>query len=90
MTLTTIGYGDITPVSPAARALATLEAKPLAEVKAALGNIQILDARSPSRFTGEEKEPRPGVRSGHMPGAANVHFRSLITAGGTLLRSAVS
>ncbi len=53
-------------------------------VKAALGHVQILDARSASRFTGEEKEPRPGVRSGHMPGAVNVHFRSLLNSDGTL------
>jgi thiosulfate/3-mercaptopyruvate sulfurtransferase len=47
-------------------------------------SAQIVDARSASRFTGEEKEPRAGLRSGHMPGAANVHFRALITADGTL------
>jgi thiosulfate/3-mercaptopyruvate sulfurtransferase len=45
---------------------------------------QMVDARSASRFTGEEKEPRPGLRSGHMPGAANVHFRALIKDDGTL------
>jgi thiosulfate/3-mercaptopyruvate sulfurtransferase len=45
---------------------------------------QMVDARSASRFTGEEKEPRAGLRSGHMPGAANVHFRALIAADGTL------
>ncbi len=44
---------------------------------------QMVDARSAPRFTGAETEPRPGVRSGHMPGAANVHFRSLIAADGT-------
>jgi thiosulfate/3-mercaptopyruvate sulfurtransferase len=44
---------------------------------------QIADARSPGRFTGSEAEPRAGVRGGHMPGAANVHFRTLLTAEGT-------
>jgi thiosulfate/3-mercaptopyruvate sulfurtransferase len=53
-------------------------------VKAALGNTQMLDARSPGRFTGEEKEPRAGLRSGHIPGAVNVHYRSLLNADGTL------
>ena len=47
-------------------------------------DAQILDARSPSRFTGEEKEPRPGLKSGHMPGACNLHYRALLTADGTL------
>ncbi|MBW8708568.1 MAG: 3-mercaptopyruvate sulfurtransferase [Alphaproteobacteria bacterium] len=45
---------------------------------------QMVDARSAARFTAEEKEPRAGLRSGHMPGAVNVHFRSLINADGTL------
>ncbi len=55
-------------------------------MKAALENktAQIVDARSASRFTGAEKEPRPGLRSGHMPGAKNVHFRSLLSPDGTL------
>ncbi|MFO1249374.1 MAG: 3-mercaptopyruvate sulfurtransferase [Alphaproteobacteria bacterium] len=46
-------------------------------------SAQMVDARSASRFTAEEKEPRAGLRSGHMPGACNVHFRSLITPDGT-------
>ena len=46
-------------------------------------SAQLVDARSPSRFTGSEAEPRAGVRGGHMPGAANVHFRSLLTREGT-------
>lgn len=50
------------------------------------GSRQIADARSLGRFTGEEAEPRAGMRSGHMPGArslpagsfsANGHFKSL-------------
>jgi thiosulfate/3-mercaptopyruvate sulfurtransferase len=60
------------------------QVRDFAEVRAALGNTQILDARSSSRFTGEEKEPRAGVRSGHMPGAVNVHFRAVLNADGTL------
>jgi thiosulfate/3-mercaptopyruvate sulfurtransferase len=46
-------------------------------------SAQIADARSPGRFTGSEAEPRAGVRGGHMPGAANVHFRTLLTTEGT-------
>ena len=33
---------------------------------------------APPRFTGEEPEPRAGVRGGHMPGAVNVHIPQLI------------
>jgi len=38
---------------------------------------QVLDARSPTRFLGQEAEPRAGVRSGHMPNAKNLHYKSL-------------
>jgi thiosulfate/3-mercaptopyruvate sulfurtransferase len=45
---------------------------------------QIADARSPGRFRAEEPEPRPGVRGGHMPGAKNVHYATLLNPDGTL------
>lgn len=41
------------------------------------GDSQVADARSPGRFTGEEPEPRAGVRGGHMPGARNLPASSL-------------
>jgi thiosulfate/3-mercaptopyruvate sulfurtransferase len=49
-----------------------------------LGDEQIVDARSPGRFRGEEAEPRQGLRAGHMPGAINVHFRALLNDDGTM------
>lgn len=36
------------------------------------GSRQIADARGAGRFTGEEPEPRAGMRSGHMPGARSM------------------
>jgi len=42
---------------------------------------QIADARGPGRFTGVEPEPRAGLRSGHMPGARNVPFPTLLDGG---------
>jgi len=42
------------------------------------GDRQILDARSPGRFSGAEPEPRPGLASGHMPTAINLPFGQLI------------
>ncbi len=45
---------------------------------------QIADARSPTRFRGEEAEARPGVRAGHMPGARGVHYATLLNSDGTL------
>lgn len=50
----------------------------------ASGSAQVADARSGPRFRGEEAEPRPGVRPGHMAGAANVHYAALLAADGTL------
>jgi thiosulfate/3-mercaptopyruvate sulfurtransferase len=44
----------------------------------------ILDARSPSRFAGLEKEPRPGVRPGHIPASTNVYYADLVNEDGTL------
>ncbi|MEN3973627.1 3-mercaptopyruvate sulfurtransferase [Emcibacter sp. SYSU 3D8] len=49
------------------------------------GHEQVLDARSPSRFSAQEPEPRPGIRSGHIPGSRNVHYRTLLNDDGTML-----
>lgn len=51
---------------------------------AKLGDHEIIDARSPGRFRGEESEPRPGLRSGHIPGSKNVHYRTLLNDDGTM------
>ena len=40
--------------------------------------IQILDARSKGRWEGSEPEPRPGLRSGHMPGSTSLPFQELL------------
>jgi thiosulfate/3-mercaptopyruvate sulfurtransferase len=45
---------------------------------------QIVDARSPGRFRGEEAEPRPGVRPGHIPGAFHLYYADVLTAEGTM------
>ena len=38
---------------------------------------QVIDARSTGRFTAEEKEARPGLRPGHIPGSLNLPFNAL-------------
>ena len=48
------------------------------------GGVQLVDARPAARFEGREGEPRPGLRSGHVPGSRNVPSGTLINADGTL------
>ena len=45
---------------------------------------QLIDARGAPRFKGEEEEPRPGVRRGHVPGSLNVPYTELTGPDGTL------
>jgi thiosulfate/3-mercaptopyruvate sulfurtransferase len=45
---------------------------------------QIVDARAANRFRGEVPEPRPGVRSGRIPGSKNVPHASLVNPDGTM------
>jgi thiosulfate/3-mercaptopyruvate sulfurtransferase len=49
----------------------------------AAGSELVLDARAAGRFTGAVPEPRPGMRSGHIPGSANVPYTDLLHADGT-------
>lgn len=43
-----------------------------------------IDARGKARFEGSEADPRPGVASGHAPGARNLPFAALYRDDGTL------
>jgi thiosulfate/3-mercaptopyruvate sulfurtransferase len=44
-------------------------------------SAQILDARPAARFSGDAPEPRPGLRSGHMPGAVSIPFQEIVADG---------
>jgi thiosulfate/3-mercaptopyruvate sulfurtransferase len=59
-----LDHGAVADADDVARALAS-------------DSAQVVDARSATRFRGEEPEPRPGVRPGHMPGARNLHYAAL-------------
>jgi thiosulfate/3-mercaptopyruvate sulfurtransferase len=74
-------------------AAAAFKARPPAAAVADLAGVQdalrsgsatIVDARPAARFAGEAPEPRPGLRSGHMPGAKNLPFDRLVDAAGRL------
>jgi thiosulfate/3-mercaptopyruvate sulfurtransferase len=58
----------------------------LDQVRAALdaGSAQLLDARAADRFSGAAPEPRPGLKSGHMPGALNLPWPGVVKPDGTL------
>lgn len=45
---------------------------------------QIVDARAQGRYEGTAPEPRPGLRSGHIPQALNLPFAELYRPDGTL------
>ncbi len=55
----------------------------LADVRSALqsGSAQVADARPADRFEGRTPEPRPGLKSGHMPGALNLPYGELLEHG---------
>jgi len=55
----------------------------LTDVRVALSDesVQVVDARSTGRFAGTEPEPRPGLRSGHMPGALSVPSTEMVENG---------
>lgn len=75
--LTEYAKGDFT---------ATYQAQWVTDAQAALQAIEnkqqvIIDARPAARFAGVAPEPRPGLRSGHMPGANNLPFDEILRAG---------
>ena len=51
---------------------------------AKLAEAEIIDARSAPRFRGDMPEPRTGLRAGHIPGAKNVPYTTLLNGDGTL------
>jgi thiosulfate/3-mercaptopyruvate sulfurtransferase len=42
---------------------------------------QVIDARSRGRFHGTEPEPRPGLKSGHIPGSKSLPFDQIVREG---------
>lgn len=66
-------WSDERQVRSKADVLANLESK------AAL----VVDARGAGRFTGEVAEVKPGLASGHIPGARNVHYAMMFKPDGT-------
>jgi thiosulfate/3-mercaptopyruvate sulfurtransferase len=59
----------------------------LAAIQANLANRQeqVVDLRPAGRFAGTLPEPRPGLRSGHVPGSRNLPYTDLVGPDGTIL-----
>jgi thiosulfate/3-mercaptopyruvate sulfurtransferase len=81
--------------APAATTQATFVPDLIARRLAGIGDVKriigggsaealVLDARTKGRFDGTAPEPRPGLPSGHMPGAASLPFTELLNADGTM------
>jgi thiosulfate/3-mercaptopyruvate sulfurtransferase len=51
---------------------------------AKLGDHAIIDARPAGRFRGDQPEPRPGLRAGHIPGSVNLPWDGLLNPDGTM------
>ncbi len=52
------------------------------------GAARIVDARSATRFAGEEAETRPGLAAGHIPGSRSLPYAALFRPDGTYLDTA--
>ena len=72
--------GKVEPC-PQQDVIATLD-----DVKSSLhrSGVRILDARSPEAYHGDPKTARAGYRAGHIEGAGNLHYDSLLTENGKL------
>lgn len=79
------GWGDTVPHSPkptasffGSGANPALMNATKEDILAALGTeTQIIDARPAARFAGDDEEPRPNCRAGHIPGSVNIPFPTL-------------
>lgn len=86
--------GDVATGAAPAPAPQTFWADFIARRLAGIGDVkrvvadrsaQIIDARARGRFDGTAAEPRPGLPSGHMPGACNVPATELLAPDQTML-----
>ncbi len=75
--------GDVIPKPATFKA--TFDAGRVRSMEQLVANLgshaeQVIDARAADRFEGRVPEPRPGLRSGHIPGARSVPYNQLFDA----------
>ena len=64
---------------------ATFDARRVRNVQQLVANLssraeQVIDARANERYQGKVPEPRPGLRSGHIPGSLSLPYNNLFNA----------
>src|SRR3954454_2326261 len=75
--------GELTPTAGTYQA--SFDAARVRKIEQMVANLsvnaeQVIDARPAPRFAGEVAEPRPGLRSGHIPGSRNLPYADLFDA----------
>jgi thiosulfate/3-mercaptopyruvate sulfurtransferase len=78
---------------PTGRFTARLDREAVRDLAAVRSNLTsrqelVVDLRPAGRFAGNDPEPRPGIRSGHLPGSLNLPYTELVAADGTILPEA--
>src|SRR6201997_4140073 len=73
--------GEIKPKPASFKA--TFDARRVRSMQQMVDNVaskaeQVIDARAAARFEGTAPEPRPGIRSGHIPGSRSLPFDQLV------------
>ena len=71
---------------------ATFDARRTRSMQQMIANVasraeQVIDARANERYQGKVPEPRPGIRSGHIPGSLNVPYDKLFDAATGTMKS---
>lgn len=75
--------GEVTPRPSTFKA--TFDARRVRSMQQLVANLssgaeQVIDARANERYQGKVAEPRPGLRSGHIPGSLSVPYNQLFDA----------
>jgi thiosulfate/3-mercaptopyruvate sulfurtransferase len=82
--------GEVTPRSTTFSA--TLDARRTRSMQQLIANLasrteQVIDARANERYQGKVAEPRPGLRSGHIPGSLSLPYNNLFDAATGTMKS---
>ena len=82
--------GEVTPKPATFKAV--FDARRTRSMQQLIANLasraeQVIDARANERYQGNVAEPRPGLRSGHIPGSLSVPYNQLVDAATGAMKS---